>query len=276
MKKIIAEIIIPIITILFTFALQYISNLLREPNGVYEVSINSVNSELIGTILLENKSNDTQENLIFLIDGIKDINVESSSYLDYKIEKSKTDSTICLLTITKQLAKIKNKIIITGLNRDSKISFSNSEEIKYVSSEVLINRQLNSLRNAIITTIIYCVIFLLVYFYSMNRLNKNSESNKNEREQLMKEVEKLKEEEDLIKKGHIKFQLLQMAKLRDYEKELNFWKTNISKILYEDTSINPNKLFNRVTKELKTYGTKDITSEELTMAEYIEKITKNN
>lgn len=277
MKKKAAELILPVfITISFTFLVQYFGNLLTAPNGVYTITNISTNSESFGIIQLENKSNKTQNDLKFLIEGTNTINVESTNYVDYKIEISKTDSTICLLNIFNQLPHTKNKLILSGLRNDTKISFANDDERNYLTNEKLVDRQLNSLRNALITTSIYGLVFGLFYVYFMYRFNQSIDKRDLQSKSLKQDISKLKEDTDGIRKSHIKYRLILMSKVRDYEKELNFWKTTVSKILLEDKSTNPKKLFKKITEELKTYGTRDFKDGELKMAEYIDKITKND
>jgi len=277
MKKKLAEIILPVfVTVLFTFIVQYVTILLSQPNGVYEISTFSGDSESFGIIQLDNRSKIAQNDFVFLVDRVDDMVIESSDYADYSVVKSKTDTAMCLLTISSILPKTKTKLILKGLKKETKISFSNVEAKKFMSSDELINRQLNSFRNAIITTLIYGLIFGLFYIYFMYRVNQNVEIRNTELKDLRKRTKSIEKKIKESQKTSMKSRLLLMAKIRDYEKELSFWKTTVSKILLKDAAINSKQLFKSITDNLKTYGTRESIDEQLTMAEYLEKITNHD
>ena len=271
-KEILIGIIVFLSTSIITIALEYIPKILNKPNGLF--SINTINIEDLKyyQIKLENISDKNQTLCFFVKDS--NIVIKSTDYVDYKIEKTKLDTTICLLTIN-QLPNNFLNLTITGI---LDISFNNNVDKKYVCSEVLAKSNLNIIKYIIIKTIIYLVLIFISYYVTIKHFNKKIEKINTKFGEF--EIENRKKCEEFenkiknIKNAHVKYDLLMSAKIRDYVKELDFWKDVFSKILIEEQTIKPKDFFKNITEKLKTYGTRKITDEQINMAEYIEKTTR--
>jgi len=279
MNKNISESTIPVIvTIIFTFFLQYSIEYFSQPKGVYEFSYITYKEDNIAIIQLENKSDDFQTDLIFLIDGndINQLKIDSDTYLDYKLSMSKSDSTKSLLTINNQLPNTSVNITLKGLNRNTKIFFSNNSDKKYVLKNDLVDAQLNFFKSTLLTTLLFGLMYAIYFKYIMRVFKRNRKEQRSKNKILDKDIKKIKK--SIIKRNEssMKQRLILMSKIRDYEKELNFWKSLMSTILLKDDLVSPKNLYKKITDELQTFGTRDLTYKELKMAEYIDIITKTD
>lgn len=137
-----------------------------------------------------------------------------------------------------------NKIKIEKNNNPIKIEYINNSTIP-LRSEIL---------PSIIMAILYAIVTGAMTYIQLVK-----------KEQINRKVEKLEKQLDKIElEGKEKYNsynkkfLILMSRLRDYSKELNFWKDTIRKIIYQskDKNINAEVVINSVTKSLKTYQTK--------------------
>lgn len=134
----------------------------------------------------------------------------------------------------------------------------------------------DSLLILVLTSLMYIVLTFMVNYRtekkkfekinelkgSIDVLKENSEKIEQERnitiEKSQDELNKVKERIDDLNKSNTKRQLLLQSRIKDYSKELNFWKDTVRKLLYEskDKKINAELILNTVTNELKTFQTK--------------------
>lgn len=282
MRRRIEETILPVfITIIVTFSLQLAVEYFTRPSGVYSIELFNSENKSTGHISIDNRTNKIHDELYFLVENSENLKILTKDYLEYQLTPSSLDSSKVLLKISNILPQSKTNIILANLSTQSQISFVNSKDKQYRDVGFVISRHFNALRNAIITTLIYGLIFGLFYIYFIYIFNRQVERQEKHAEESKERVKELKDElkdvrENISKSNasSLKRSILYMAKIRDYEKELNFWKTLISKILYEDKNIKPKELFKKITETLESYGTVALTDEKLSMAEYISKITK--
>ncbi|GIP54812.1 hypothetical protein [Paenibacillus vini] len=91
-----------------------------------------------------------------------------------------------------------------------------------------------------------------------DRIKKRLEEQEKERLKIFQDYERLVAEVEKLKDTHIKWKIIYQSKLKDFSKELNFWRDTIRKIIYKssDTKIEADELFITVTKSLQTYQTR--------------------
>jgi Asp-tRNA(Asn)/Glu-tRNA(Gln) amidotransferase C subunit len=279
MKKLPEIIVTVIVTAILTFLIDSILNSYSEPIGVYENMVVEVDSRTIGVISLENKTKNIQNGLIFHITGCSELLIKTTGFANSSTVQSTSDSSAYLITLTNILPESKNNIIIKGLSTDSELLFSNAKEKKFISHLELINTRFSRLKNGLLSSLVYGVFAGLFYLIISLKYGKEISLAKEEVNKLNSNLSsidtKLSRVEETEKQGrelYTKAKLILLAKNRDYEKELSFWKNIISKIIVEDEHKQSKKLFEYITKELKTFGTKENVSNELSMAEYLEKI----
>lgn len=135
----------------------------------------------------------------------------------------------------------------------------------------------------IINALIYTVIFGLTSYISDNRrqkqdreliesiekskkeiqdekewMNNRFDEYHNEKAILLEKTNRLEQQVQKVHDSHIKWKVIYQSRLRDYSKELNFWRDTIRKIVYKssESKIESSDLINIVTKNLQTYHTK--------------------
>jgi hypothetical protein len=109
---------------------------------------------------------------------------------------------------------------------------------------------------------------------------KTSEKSILESNKLSQKVSEFEAHLEKIKSDSIKKQILLLAKLNDYRKELNFWRNTIRKILYNQTdNQSADKLFKTVSSTLKTYQTNEKQEHDFeslkVLSEYIKDMDKD-
>ncbi|MGG0025251.1 hypothetical protein ABEY03_16345 [Bacillus inaquosorum] len=193
------------------------------------------------------------------------IGVESNS--TFEIAKIVENNSVQLLITTQK--KLNDKEIRIDKN-------GNNISVNYESQ--IVNPAKKQLINLIITSSIYFIMLNILalimnkrwdkYYAKMKNeikefednakdLDKKSKKKTEELSELRKTLNQAFEETDRIKYHEKKKQILLLAKLNDYKKELTFWRNTIRKVLYElpDGDKKADKLIGTVTSSLKTYGT---------------------
>ena len=114
----------------------------------------------------------------------------------------------------------------------------------------------DALLTSFIMTIIYGI-YTFFFFQKLNHVDKNRTELRKDLQQITFESNKTASE---AKISHQRIKLLLIARIQDYRKELDFWKDTIRKIIYNQRGAKQdvNDLFDIVTKNLKTYGTRGI------------------
>ena len=275
-----------ITSLIGTFIINIIVLINLEPNGLYKINYLQVENENLISIELENLTKNIQNNLIFNILDYEDFEINYNGYIDYENKISNTDSTSSLFIIKEVLPNTQVNIVLKGLNDNSKIVFSNAEEMNYKSMDKLVDSQLNNLKNALILSLFLGfpagVLLSIFTIRSSNKLEKT----RLEMRQALEKFEKEKEESDRYFNKSIEefnksqevsnrlqevsnrlqdrmnnLRLLMSGALHDYNKELNFYKSIISTIIERDKSIEADKLYDLIRNKLETHVTKGFSEE---------------
>lgn len=155
-------------------------------------------------------------------------------------------------------------------------------KVKYGSNE---ERPIyEAIRFSIIIAIVYAIVMALMNFYlekirdikiakakeGLEKQLKETEKSKelvekqyneavDSNKKVNEKVNKVNEELNDIKLSLKKEKILLLNRIRDYKKELNFWRDTIRKILYENhySDRQIERVFDSVTSNLETYGTKE-------------------
>jgi hypothetical protein len=109
------------------------------------------------------------------------------------------------------------------------------------------------------------------------RMSKRINDQEKERLKILEESEKLNQKIQKIHDTHMKWRVMYLSKLRDFSKELNFWRDTIRKITYKssENKIDSNELINIVTNNLQTYQTKINAEENYETLKVMSKIFKD-
>lgn len=95
-------------------------------------------------------------------------------------------------------------------------------------------------------------------------------------EKLNKDIDNINNQIKSIKVENKKRELLLLARIKDYKKELDFWRDTIRVIFYksQNKKIDSDVVFNEVTNNLKTYQTKNKKDEDFDMIKVMANIIK--
>jgi hypothetical protein len=133
---------------------------------------------------------------------------------------------------------------------------------------------INSITYAILYGLIGGVFVFIIKKYHNRIVNNIIE----EQEKINKKYDDLTERHKILNKNSKKYKLLLLSRLRDYSKELSFWKDTIRKIMYKtsDKKDMSKELFDIITKNLKTFSTKNDNEVDYKMVEVLSKILKDD
>lgn len=196
-------------------------------------------------------------------------NMNSNTSSIFEISKVNENKKMQMIFITTRKVESKDIEIIKNGNR---IKVEYPDDIKSPIKEQLLTALMNAL--------IYAIILSIFQYYMGKRDTKvrkdmeeqveelKSHSNhltsiidKEEKdfEKIANKNNKLGEELEEYKQYVKKREILLLARIRDYSKELNYWRDTIRSILYKskNNNINVDVVFDMVTKNLKTYQVKE-------------------
>jgi hypothetical protein len=273
MKSIIKNIIFPVLASgIFFYGVQSLVEYYSRSDGAYQMLLYQSNDEYHALIQISNESTKSQNDFKFFVSDIKNVKLSHSRDIQCELIYDSKDSSHCFFIVPDVYPRVSCYIDLSGLTSNSTISFLNAEDLGYSSYESLVNKQLNSkwlvVMNSILYTVILGITMTLLNVHTTKRYEQENKTLRDKLQQLTSNVEDI----GRSYKSLMKHRLLLLARIRDYEKELNFWQTTISKILLKSKLLKPKTLFNMITTELKTFGTKASDVKDLSFAEYIAKI----
>lgn len=266
-QSIITTIIVSIVGSLLSFGIGYFSN----ENGYIHISksIKTEDNLYITTLKIENNNNKTINDLSFKLNNNGDL---LNVYSNYPIEINyKNKNNIEYISLSNLFSDKTFDLLISSKIPYEKndVEFMNAEEKDF---EIVRELQGDIRRKEVVTlgviaSLFYGVMIGLFFYIIKNRqdkyndkFSKKQEEIEKRNENLEKDSQKINEETKKMQKELHKYKLVLLARLRDYSKELSFWKDTIRKIMYK-TDENKNedrseKLFKIVTKNLKTFSTR--------------------
>lgn len=160
-----------------------------------------------------------------------------------------------------------------SIDEENVYIYKNGNKVKVSSFDTMKRPIIEQLPYFLISITAYAIIIFILTLWQEKRRNEKidhyitisnsskeayndlKESIKNERTQLNKVQDELKQTRD----DFTKKQILNSAKLNDYSKELNFWRNTIRKVLYElpDGEEKADKVLKSISSSLKTYQTQN-------------------
>ena len=289
MDKKIIEVIVPTIVLaVLTFLFSMLTSYLFGFNSLISIGTTTMldSNRYVVPINIQTYNEELKDLQIVIDTKITEDQVKASQPLDVKIiENNVGPSGATTLEIT-QISKEQyiNLFISTDrmINKDEIRVNPSVGKIDIVYGSNTGNPFQKQVKNAILFSLIYALIFSLTNYFSNKKSDKRIADYKEDRErkiavmeekinfsdgvskQLTEDLSGSKEQIEAIKSklkkyesDSIKKQILLQAKLNDYSKELSFWRNTIRKILYNESSKYPNKekIFEVVSESLKTYQT---------------------
>jgi hypothetical protein len=188
--------------------------------------------------------------------------VSSNPLKTEQFESSNQCSNSKLLKLSKIKPSEITSIFLPMEDVSHQIDIIEDNKIKSSNYNELTSPLKSAVNEAMISSVIYGVLLGIVSFFLVGKINKDSKKQLAEVKNLRKKNEENSENIKEVKKVSAKIQAMNLLKIRDYRKELDFWRNLIKKLLYDTT----NKSFKRakdlienITSELKTYSTREKT-----------------
>ena len=216
-------------------------------------SIAQNNQYLTSVVISNSAKNKALKNLEISISGFNEIKegiINTSYVLNRKnnmltIDYIPPEETLSLIIVSKD-----------AINPQSiKIAYSGKVKTSYPGDK-------SDLYTLIISQIIIYTIMLILLksFQYKNdiKLDKEIDKLNKENDHNLKQFEEAKNKINEINTNTHELRIYYLSRMKDYSKELDFWKNTIRKILYQSDKNNKTneKIFDMVTGELKTYGTR--------------------
>ncbi len=205
---------------------SYINDLLLKIPRLCKIE----NEEFISSLLISKKQSPSLEYSFYSIDMIEP---KSSS----------------LVTISVQ----KNDKILFPNYRNKKLTLTSKTQLESPYIKLL-----KQLAMTIAVYFIFLFIFQIITDKKTNELLKQIEDVKKEKEELKEEANSIKNRICSFQKEYTLRNLFLKKQIRDYEKELSFWRNVVSQVLYtgDKKHTQAEILFDSVTKQLESYTVK--------------------
>jgi hypothetical protein len=277
MKKYADTILTVLITFLVTLSLNTILNYIVRDHGTVKTGTAiRVNAQDYAVLTVENFETKPANDLLFAIPASVVITEIISSH-PIDIEELSATAGVEQIKYLNLSGVEPGGIVdilvpIESQSQVSLIRLINQEQVGFSTmqkedvKQPFLRALVESLRIAIISSLIYGVVVFWVYSLLENSQNRAKEQTK----ELKEEIEtKQEQNEELLRKysdsaddlvnSTRRIRLLLFAKISDYEKELSFWRDTIRKMLYERKAdkMTVDSLFDQVTKSLQTYSVQE-------------------
>jgi hypothetical protein len=180
----------------------------------------------------------------------------SSNPIKYKkIDNIASSTDRTLLEISLIPSKTLTRIMFPSTSNSDNLKLINTEELGLSSDYFESNKFLSTKRLPLlfIPSIMVAIMFGLFKFY----FDKQTTNLKERLVELDKSIHSLNERIQEASNQSQKAKLLLLARIRDYAKELDFWRDTIRKIITNrNTKQDADILFSTVTQKLSTWGTR--------------------
>lgn len=166
---------------------------------------------------------------------------------------SSTDRTLLELSLIP--SKTLTRIMLPSTSRSDNLKLINAEELGLSSDYFESNKFLSTKRLPLlfIPSIIVAIMFGFFKFY----FDKETTKLKEKLVELDKSIHSLNEKIQQASNQSKKARLLLLARIKDYAKELDFWRDTIRKLISNrNNKQEANLLFSTVTQKLSTWGTR--------------------
>lgn len=265
-RKIIKEIIIQVVAALLIqmilYGIVYIwSYFNKEKLNITICSSTKNDNGYATSINIKNYQNDKSiDSIIIWSDA--DININDLNYKDIESYDNKIiiknippsyDGTI--IAYSKEKIDEKNTRFETEEKRTVNFLYTQKEEIISYWKQIV--------PNIVIYIVIYTIMIIIINIFTKRQLETYNEKVKQiekEHEKIEKECERVEKRLDLAEKekkemykANLKLKIFLHRKLRDYAKELEFYRNLIKNVVNE--SSNKNDICYQITKSLKTFKT---------------------
>jgi len=280
-KKIVNIVLITAISFVITFFLNFGSNLITEDRGEIVlgpiITISSLQYRQLCFRNFERRpmspitlSVPKNLNLSDITSSSPIIIAEAKGYTPTATERfitingvaPKTEAVILFKNTPKSTVDV--RVVDTG---NFKISTRMSTDIK--------DPAMVAAKEAVIMAAIYTFIF----FFALLYIFQKNEELRNDAENIKKQVDELQTGSEMLKENVIKAQtvikrtnILMVKRLSDYQKENDFWRDTVRKVLGKSRGKAAEKLIEEVTKNLKTYATLEKRSVDFDIAHQVAEI----
>lgn len=252
-------------------------------------------------IKIENSSNKTLNNLkINIPSSIKLVDIITSVPVDILLNDNMTHkNTINQITINNLPDNRVIKILLPFQNNKPSIEIMNHESLnlEFNNPSVIDNPYLESLVHGGIMAFSYFIVFSFFSYFEYRSVQRRKEEWEKKIETYKLKLKETNDELARINQNHIdtikqheeitnktkelskdnqKLKLLLLTRMTDYAKELTFWRDTIRKIMYDANkkNVDSEMIIDTVTKNLKTYSTKNEKNVDFATLMLLEKLNK--
>jgi hypothetical protein len=292
MKKIASTIATVAITFVITLALNLIIELLTQDKGAVMIGpVVTIQGQPYMPIDISNHAQEPLDNVVLSIPESTDSHsIISSSPIEVEeipdvvgtgIRKRIQISGLEPSRVTQLL------VPMTDQDASELVRLVNAKQIGLAIERVEdIERPISlAMKDAVVTASIYAVIVAIgtLWFYAqLSDRREETEAVRKKLDEAMaqaRELELRSEEQASELAGKLRrIQILLLARLSDYSKELTFWRDTIRKILYQTTGDSKvsEKVIDQITETLKTYGTRSGAADDFETIEVLAGILSNS
>lgn len=194
----------------------------------------------------------------------KSCKIENEEFISSLLISKKQSPSLDYSFYSIDMIEPKSSSLVTiSVQKNDKIFFPNhrNKKLTLTSKTQIESPYMKLLKQLSVTFVIYFIvlfIFQIITDKKTNELLKQIEGVKKEKEELKEEANSIKNRICSFQKEYTLRNLFLKKQIRDYEKELSFWRNVVSQVLYtgDKKHTQAEILFDSVTKQLESYTVK--------------------
>jgi hypothetical protein len=288
MKKIASTIATVAITFVITLALNLIIELLTQDKGAVMIGpVVTIQGQPYMPIDISNHAQEPLDNLVLTIPESTDSHsIISSSPIEVEEIPDVVGTSIRKrIQISGLEPRQVTQLLVPMADQDAAelVRLVNAKQVGLAIERVEdIERPISlAMKDAVVTASIYAVMLAIMTFWhygQLGDLREETEAISKKLDEAMAQAQELEEEASQITNKQKRIQILLLARLSDYSKELSFWRDTIRKILYQATgdSKGSETVINQVTETLRTYGTRSGAADDFETIEVLARMLSNS
>jgi hypothetical protein len=288
MKKIANTITTVAITFAITLALNLVVQLLTQDKGMVMIGpVVTIQGQPYMPIDISNHAQEPLDNLVLTIPESTDSHsIISSSPIEVEEIPDVVGTSIRKrIQISGLEPRQVTQLLVPMADQDAAelVRLVNAKQVGLAIERVEdIERPISlAMKDAVVTASIYAVMLAIMTFWhygQLGDLREETEAISKKLDEAMAQAQELEEEASQITNKQKRIQILLLARLSDYSKELSFWRDTIRKILYQATgdSKGSETVINQVTETLRTYGTRSGAADDFETIEVLARMLSNS
>lgn len=292
MKKLANTIVTVAVTFVITLALNLIIELLTQDKGAVMIGpVVTIQGQPYMPIDISNHAQEPLNNLVLSIPESTDsYSIISSSPIEVEeVPDLVGTNTRKRIQISGLEPRQVTQLLVPMADQDAAelVRLVNAKQVGLAIERVEdIERPISlAMKDAVVTASIYAAIIAIgtfLYYAQSEEVGKKLDKAMSESRELESRVAatqaELQEKVSEVANRQKRYQILLLARLSDYSKELSFWRDTIRKILYQTSGDSKTSeiVINQVTETLRTYGTRSEAADDFETIEVLAGILSNS